>query len=250
MTRPDQALAVDQRDRDPSVSRSAADEKGGLLFTFLDGKFGRERFDAFLKGYFDHFAFKSITTEEFLGYLRESLLDRFPGIVSASQVAAWVEEPGLPPEAPLLAAHPYEPVDTTRSAWLAGKVSAKKLDTRGWVTPQWTYFLDGMPGPLRRDQLADLDQAFGFTRTANAEIASSWFVLVIKSAYQPSYHAPRGVPRDQRAPDAARAGVRRAHEDAGRRSAREARVCARTSVLPGAHRRRARRHREPRFRYR
>jgi hypothetical protein len=44
-----------------------------------------------------------------------------------------------------------------------------------------------MPGPLRKDQLSDLDQAFGFTRGANAEIAASWFVLVIKSAYQPSY---------------------------------------------------------------
>ena len=187
MARPDQQLAVDQRDRDPAVARSAADEKGGLLFAFLDGKFGRERFDAFLQNYFDHFAFTSITTEEFLGYLKENLLDRFPGIVSASQVAAWVEQPGLPPEAPLLTAQPYESVDATRSAWLAGKAPAKKLDTRTWVTPQWTYFLDGMPGPLRKDQLADLDQAFGFTRTANAEIAASWLMLVIKSTYQPSY---------------------------------------------------------------
>jgi leukotriene-A4 hydrolase len=185
--RPDQALAVDQRDRDPAVPRSAADEKGGLLFTFLDGKFGRERLDAFLQGYFDHFAYKSITTEEFLSYLKENLLDRFPGIVSASQVEAWVKEPGLPQDAPLLAVHLYESVDAARSAWLAGKMPAKKLDTRAWVTPQWTYFLDAMPGPLRRDQLSDLDQAFGFTRSANAEIASSWFVLVIKSSYQPSY---------------------------------------------------------------
>jgi leukotriene-A4 hydrolase len=187
MARPDQALAVDQRDRDPAVPRSAADEKGGLLFTFLDGKFGRERLDAFLQGYFDHFAFKSITTEEFLSYLKENLLDRFPGIVSASQVEAWVKEPGLPQDAPLLAVHLYESVDATRSAWLAGKIPAKKLDTRAWVTPQWVYFLDGMPGPLRKDQLNDLDQAFGFTRSANAEIASSWFLLVIKSSYQPSY---------------------------------------------------------------
>jgi aminopeptidase N len=187
MPKPDQALAVDQRDKDPAVSRHAADEKGGLLFTFLDGKFGRERLDAFLQGYFDHFAFKSITTEEFLGYLEQNLLDRFPGIVSAAQVEAWVEEPGLPQDAPVLAVSLYESVDAARSAWLAGKVPAKKLDTRGWTTPQWTHFLDGMPGPLRRDQMSDLDQAFGFTRTANAEIASSWFVLVIKSGYQPSY---------------------------------------------------------------
>ncbi len=187
MDRPDQALAADQRDRDPAVPRSAADEKGGLLFTFLDGKFGREHLDAFLQGYFEHFAFKSITTEEFLAYLKENLLDRYPGIVSASQVEHWVKEPGLPQDAPLLAVHLYESVDATRSAWLAGKTPAKKLDTRAWITPQWTYFLDGMPGPLRKDQLSDLDQAFGFTRSANAEIASSWFLLVIKSAYQPSY---------------------------------------------------------------
>jgi leukotriene-A4 hydrolase len=187
MDRPDQALAVDQRDRDPAVPRPAADEKGGLLFTFLDGKFGHERLDAFLQGYFDHFAFKSITTEEFLSYLKENLLDRFPGIVSASQVETWVKEPGLPQDAPVLAVHPYESVDATRSAWLAGRTPAKKLDTRAWVTPQWTYFLAGMPGPLRKDQLNDLDQAFGFTRSANAEVASSWFVLVIRSSYQPSY---------------------------------------------------------------
>jgi aminopeptidase N len=185
--KPDQVLAVDQRDRDPAVPRSAADEKGGLLFAFLDAKFGRERLDTFLQGYFDHFAFKSITTEEFLGYLKANLLDRFPGIVSASQVEAWVKEPGLPQEAPLLTVPLYESVDATRSAWLAGKTPAKKLDTRAWVTPQWTKFLDGMPGTLRRDQLTELDQAFGFTHSANAEIASSWFVLVIKSAYQPGY---------------------------------------------------------------
>ena len=187
MDRPDQALAVDQRDRDPAVSRAAADEKGGLLFTFLDDKFGRECLDAFLQGYFDHFVFKSITTEEFLAYLKENLLDRFPGIVSASQVEHWVKEPGLPQDAPLLAIPLYESVDTTRSAWLAGKAAAKKLDTRAWVTPQWVYFLDGMPGALRKDQLSDLDQAFGFTHSANAEIASSWFLLVIKNGYQPSY---------------------------------------------------------------
>jgi aminopeptidase N len=186
LNRADQMLAVDQRARDPTVPRDAADEKAALLFTLLDGKFGRERFDAFLQGYFDHFAFKSITTEEFLGYLKANLLDRFPGVVTSAQVSHWIEEPGLPPDVPLLAAHPYESVDAARSAWLSGKMLAKKLDTRGWVTPQWTFFLDNMPA-LRKDQMVDLDQAFGFTKSPNAEIEASWFVLVIKSAYQPSY---------------------------------------------------------------
>ena len=57
------------------------------------------------------------------------------------------------------------PVDEARDRWLAGKLPAKKLDTRDWLTPQWLYFLDHMPKTLRGEQLADLDQAFGFTRS-------------------------------------------------------------------------------------
>jgi leukotriene-A4 hydrolase len=184
----DQVLAADFRRRDPgAASRRPADEKAGLLFTYLDGKFGRERFDPFLKAYFDHFSLKSITTDQFLGYLKDNLLDRYPGIVSPAQVAAWVMSPGIPADAPFPPSNGLESVDSVRSAWLGGKIAAKKLDTHGWLTPQWAYFLDRAPAPLRKDQLADLDQAFAFTRTANAEIASEWLLLVIRSSYQPGY---------------------------------------------------------------
>ena len=44
-----------------------------------------------------------------------------------------------------------------------------------------------MPAALRKEQLADLDQAFGLTRSGNAEVADSWFLLVIRNGYQPSY---------------------------------------------------------------
>jgi leukotriene-A4 hydrolase len=184
----DQALAADFRRRDPgAAARRPADEKAGLLFAYLDGKFGRERFDPFLKAYFDHFSLKSVTTDQFLSYLKDNLLERYPGVVSPAQVTAWVMSPGIPADAPFPASNGLESVDAARSAWLAGRLAAKNLDTRGWLTPQWTYFLDHVPAPLRKDQLADLDQAFAFTRTANAEIAADWLVLVIRSSYQPGY---------------------------------------------------------------
>jgi leukotriene-A4 hydrolase len=44
-----------------------------------------------------------------------------------------------------------------------------------------------MPTMLLRAQLADLDQAFGFSKSPNAEIAHSWFKLVIANDYQPSF---------------------------------------------------------------
>jgi leukotriene-A4 hydrolase len=187
MSAEDQVLAVDLRGRDPGVGmRDAADRKAALFFAYLDGKFGRERFDAFLRGFVDHFAFKSVTTEQFLAYLKENLLDRSAGLVSAAEVSAWVTAPGLPRDAPLASGPVYEEVDAARSAWLGGKTPAKKLDTHGWVTPQWVCFLGNMPA-LRKDQLAELDQTFDFTRSPNAEIASSWFLLVIRAGYQPSY---------------------------------------------------------------
>ena len=184
----DQVLAIDLRDRDPDeVFTDVPYEKGRLFLTYLDAKFGRDRFDAFLRVYFDHFAFKSITTEQFVRYLQENLLDRFPGIVTQDEVMAWVSGPGLPPDAVLPASDAFAPVDEARSAWVSGSVAAKKLDAHDWAAQQWLYFLDNMPATLTAAQMSDLDQAFGFARSANAEIGRSWFLLVIRNHYQPSY---------------------------------------------------------------
>jgi hypothetical protein len=184
----DQVLAIDLRDRDPDeVFTDVPYEKGRLFLTYLDAKFGRERFDAFLRAYFDHFAFKSITTEQFVKYLQENLLERFPGIVTQDEVMAWISAPGLPPDAVLPASDAFAPVDEVRAAWVSGKVAAKKLDTHEWAAQQWLYFLDDMPATLTAAQMSDLDQAFGFTRSANAEIGRSWFLLVIRNQYQPGY---------------------------------------------------------------
>jgi leukotriene-A4 hydrolase len=183
----DQILANDLRDRDPQeVFTAVPYEKGRLFLNYLDAKFGRERFDGFLKGYFDHFAFKSITTEQFLGYLQENLLDKYPGVVSREQVNAWVFGPGLPSDAVLPATTLFATVDEARTAWLAGRLPAKKLGT-DWNTQQWLYFLENMPPTLSAVQLAELDKADGFTKSGNAEIAHSWLKLVIANDYQPSY---------------------------------------------------------------
>lgn len=184
----DQALAADLRGRDPGGAvREPVFEKSALFFAYLDGRYGRERFDAFLRGYFDHFLFKSVATDQFLAYLKDNLLDRFPGIVTREQALTWVNSIGLPADAPLPSTTAFDAVDAARAAWLAGKVPAKKLDVRGWETPQWIYFLGGLPASVRRDQMAELDQAFDLTRSTNPQVASDWFLAVIRSDYRPAY---------------------------------------------------------------
>jgi leukotriene-A4 hydrolase len=182
----DQVLAIDLRDRDPEDGFSYIPyEKGRLFLNYLDAKFGRERFDAFLRGYFDHFAFKSVNSEQFMAYLQENLLDRFPGIVTRAQVNTWVLGPGLPADAVLPVTNLFQPVDAARDAWLGGKLAAKKVGA-DWIAQQWLHFLDGMP-PLGASQLAELDKAFALSKSPNAEIAHSWFKLVIANNYQPGY---------------------------------------------------------------
>jgi leukotriene-A4 hydrolase len=183
----DQVLAIDLRDRDPGLVFSDVPyEKGRLFLMYLDAKFGRDRFDAFLRSYFDHFAFQSITTEQFNEYLTENLLDRFPGIVTHEQVLAWEHAPGIPADAVLPVSSAFQPVDDARSAWLGGKLAPKKFGL-DWVTQQWLHFLDNMPAALSAKQLEGLDQAYGLTRSQNAEIEHSWLDLVIRNNYQPSY---------------------------------------------------------------
>ena len=183
----DQILAIDLRDRDPGEGLTSIPyEKGRLFLNYLDAKFGRERFDAFLRGYFEHFAFKSVNSEQFISYLQENLLDRFPGIVTRAQVNAWILSPGLPADAVLPVTTLFEPVDAARDAWLAGKRPAKLIGA-GWAAQQWLYFLDGMPPTLAAAQLADLDKAFELSKSPNAEIGHSWFKLVIVNNYQPGF---------------------------------------------------------------
>jgi leukotriene-A4 hydrolase len=184
----EQWLAVDLRDRDPEEAfSSVADEKGRLFLTYLDAKFGRERFDAFLRGYFDHFAAKSVTSEQFVTYLQENLLDRFPGIVARDQVMAWVGGPGIPPDAVLPSTDAFAGVDAARTAWAGGRIAAKKLESGAWVAQQWMYFLDGMPAELSTAQITELDRTFGFARSANAEVVQHWLLLAIRHQYQPSF---------------------------------------------------------------
>lgn len=188
---PDQRLTPDLRARDPeSAFTEVPAIKGRLFFEYLDARFGRERFDEFLRAYEDHFAFQSITTEQFTKYLDDNLLARYPGIVTRADVAAWIQGPGLPPTAVLPSpdadAGAFAPVDAVRASWATGAVPARKLPVKSWAPEQWYRFLDTLPTPLPAARMAELDEAFKFTGSADAEMQARWFAVAIRSRYQPA----------------------------------------------------------------
>lgn len=185
----DEILHVDLAGRDPDAGMTQVPyEKGALFLRRLEEAAGRERFDAFLRDYFDHFAFRSITTADFLAYLDAHLLgsgtpaDGFP----LEQVEAWVRAPGLPADAPQPESAAFGAVERAAAGWAAGERRADELDTAAWTTHEWLHFLAVLPERLNRARMAELDAAFGLTRSANAEIAHVWLLAAIRNAYTPA----------------------------------------------------------------
>lgn len=184
----DQLLATDLTDvESDEVCAGVAAEKGSLMLTWLDAKFGRDKFDAFLRGYFARFAAQSVSSEQFEGYLEENLLDRYPGVATRAELTAWISNPGLPDDAVLPAADAAASIDGVRASFLTGKVPAAKIDVHDWVDPQWIYFLNGMPSAPKLEQLSELDRAYSLTAARSAEVAQAWLLLAIRCDYRPAF---------------------------------------------------------------
>jgi aminopeptidase N len=171
-----QKLAPDPRGvgADDSLSDVAYD-KGSWFLRTLEQRYGREHFDAYLKSYFDHFAFQSITTEQMLAFLRPNLIEKYPGKMSGDEVKAWVYGEGIPKDAPLPDSPRFNTIDRERADFLAGSLAATKLDAKGWNTQEWMYFLDRLPDVAPLDKLQQLDAAWHLTGTPNAEIGMRWY---------------------------------------------------------------------------
>ncbi len=160
--------------------------KGANFLFFLEDRFGREHFDPFLKDYFDTYAFKSVTTEDFLNYMNDNLRNRFPDAVTDAEINAWVYGPGLPDTARDPKSDAFDQVSKIQGDWISGKLAAADINTSEWSTHEWLHFLNSMPDGLSGPQMNELDAAFNFTGTSNAETAYAWYMQAIKNNYEPA----------------------------------------------------------------
>lgn len=188
LTPDDQILAIDLRGRNPDdVFSNIPYEKGALFLREIEQKIGRDNFDKFLLSYFEYFSFKSITTDEFIAYLDDTLLSQYADKLDKARINAWIFEPGIPEGAPVPESDAFVNVDNAREQWLAGNNGANMVQTQEWTVHQWLYFLNNMPDVLNEKQLGELDAAFSLTASKNNEIAHSWLMIAVKNEYKPAY---------------------------------------------------------------
>lgn len=170
--------------RDPEDSLTdVAYIKGQWFLMDLERRFGRPAFDAFLRQWFDEQAFKSVTTDDFLAFLRRELLAKQPGKLSEAELAAWIAGPGIPAFAVPATSARLASVDAARADWLGRRLAAADLPTKGWITQEWVHFLEGLPEDIAAERLIEIDGAFRFTGTPNGEIAQRWYPITVRAGY-------------------------------------------------------------------
>jgi hypothetical protein len=185
-----QALAPRMDTGDPEEDRDALEySKGQLLLQTLEARFGRERFDQYLADYFQHFAWQAITTEQFLDYIDQQLLQAHPGIFSRADLEQWMYQPGIPANAEIPQSASLDEVDQTARAWVLGEVASDALPASKWSPQGVVRFIEALPADLSERQLAELDAALGLSNSGNVEITRSWFIQVAKRRHQPAYTA-------------------------------------------------------------
>ncbi len=161
-------------------------EKGYSLLRMIENKVGRKQFDQFLNNYFDEYAFKTISTEGFLDYYREHLIDGDTTLAKDINIEEWVYEPGIPDNAPKINSKRFAQVEKMLKQWKNGTKPAD-LKTSHWTTHEWLHFLRHLPDTMSTTKMANLDQQFNFTNSNNSEIQAAWYEHAINNHYEKAY---------------------------------------------------------------
>jgi len=186
---PDTQLKTNLAGRDPEDSATQIPyEKGQFFLRTIEAAVGRPRWDEFLKAYFDHFAFQSITTEDFLEYFKKNLIQGDRELEKKLQIEAWIYRPGIPSNIVAVHSDALARVDAQIKQWSATN-QIKQLQTSKWTTQEWIHFLRHLPANLNVDQLGQLDAVLHLSSSPNCEILHEWLLQVIARNYKPAYPA-------------------------------------------------------------
>jgi leukotriene-A4 hydrolase len=200
----DGRLKLDLLGRNPDDAMTdVAYVKGAFFLKTLENKVGRDKFDVFLRSYFENNAFTTISTESFKKYLTIHLLDlhdlRF-------NVDEWLYKSDIPSTCIRIYSKRLgdihklarrfgsgEDIFKRKIRWVKVKGRKRKkkeilqLKRSDYVAIEWVAFLKHLPKKMNTKSLERLDQHLHFSGWGNAEVATEWYQLAIRSGYKQAY---------------------------------------------------------------
>jgi len=159
--------------------------KGYFFLRLIEETAGRDKFDAFIKSYFDTHKFQVMDTERFLEYLRANLVT--PEMEQQINIQAWVYGEGLPANAPIVQSSQLQQVDVIRASWEKGEMKNDQLPWANWSYQERYRFISNFSEAVTATQMQSLDAAFGISSTGNNEVLFAWLEQAINKNYSPAY---------------------------------------------------------------
>ena len=188
ITNPDTRLKVDLAGRNPDDGISEIPyEKGYNFLKVIEQAVGREKFDIFIRNYFDAHAFKSITTEDFIAYFNENLIKNDKVLADKIKAEDWIYKPGIPTNIVPSVSEDFNAIDVIQKSWR--KTGVKGLSQKIKSTTEKQRFIDYLPEDITPKEMADIDAEFNFTKDGNFVIKRQWFVPAMRSQYTIAYPA-------------------------------------------------------------
>ncbi len=190
----DTRLKLDLTGRDPDDGLTdVAYEKGAAFLRTIERTVGRERFDVWLKGYFERNAFRPMTTELFLEDIRTDLVAGDAALERQLMMDAWIYQPGMPSNWQPPVSNAFVPVDAAARGFFAAKRPASTIPWAGWSTQERQRFLawrpEGRTGTadwLTDAQMADLEATLNLRQEGNAELVFAWLQIAVQHRFQPA----------------------------------------------------------------
>lgn len=182
-TNPDTRLKVSLTGRNPDDGISQIPYvKGYAFLRVIENAVGREKFDPFIKNYFDSHAFKSITTEDFVKYLNENLIKGDKTLADKIKLEDWIYKPGIPSNIIAVSSADFDAIDAIQKSWRQTGVAglSKKITT----TAEKQHFIDHLPSDITVKEMEAIDNEFNFTKGGNFIIKRQWFVQAIRHQYK------------------------------------------------------------------
>ncbi|KLT71616.1 hydrolase/aminopeptidase [Flavobacterium sp. ABG] len=187
-TNPDTRLKVSLTGRNPDDGINQIPYvKGYAFLRVIENAVGREKFDVFIKNYFDAHAFKSITTEDFVKYLNENLIKGDKALADKIQLEEWIYKPGIPANITPVSSPEFDAIDQIQKTWR--QTGVKGLSQKITSTPEKQHFIDNLPTDITPKEMQELDAEFNFTKGGNFIIKRQWFVPSIRYKYTAAYPA-------------------------------------------------------------